>query len=1415
MIQTPMPGERLVMCKGDCLTFRLELDDDCQGEAFLRTNLGRGKVRRREVIAFTERKRPILHTDWHDLPMRRLGARLFSITLPLAEVGCFEAKTWFQPADGGKNRWAEGKDNTRIKIEPADTVGANFLYTLFPRQFGPNKFQQTSTAEDEAETKALESKGYSVIPRSGTYRDVIKELDFIIGRLRCRIVQLLPVHPTPTVYGRMGRFGSPFAALDFFSVDPGCADFDPKATPLEQFGELVDAIHGRNAKVFIDIPVNHTGWAARLQTEHPDWFERQADGTIVSPGAWGVTWADLCKLNYRHDEVHRFMAEVFLYWCRRGVDGFRCDAGYMIPFAAWEYIVARVRTEYPDTIFMLEGLGGPLEVTSRLLGEAGLDWAYSELFQNYSRDQINYYLPGCIGTSMRSGVHVHFAETHDNSRLAAKSQTFARLRTALCAMFSHNGAFGITNGVEWFADVKVDVHGAEPLRWGSHDNQVDLLRRLYAIMETHPTFYSGARLELIQNGTDNAMAMLRTAPDHKSQLLVAANLNDDREAMTEWPTARFDGYSLTDLISAQSVTLTRHDGKAGCLLGAGQVVCLSTTTDDLSRIDAALSASGKTPDRILRQQYAALAAELHCAWSGYCDSSETDIGYLIEKLQTDPVQAMSELCRSDLPPLTIWLDNCDSRRRVPVPPGDFLLLQSNLPFRFELKNEEATIRSESALPLRDGKYFYLLTPFAGSGLRTLNFTAFPPHGAPKKTTSEILLLSAPPPVFRHEYSGEEALKNNLYAVCSNQLGGMAQVRAAWGEIASKYDAILAANCHRQYPVDRTVMFTRCRAWLVYRDYSQDIGRCCLDRFRAGNDNGAQWDFSVPSGQGRTVSLRITLTFANENNTVYLAFQRLSAAQDGETVLDDGYPVRLILRPDLEDRCNHSETKAFLGAESHFREATVANADNFYFHPSADHALGIKIPGSRFVWEPEWSYMAGLPFDMQRGMEGHTDLYSPGYFEFNLCGGESRVMTAEVTFDKSAPIHETVVPELRQLPGFQSVSDTLRSGIRRFVVRRDDSYTVIAGYPWFLDWGRDTLICLRGLIAAGFLDEAQNIIREFARFEKNGTLPNMIRGGDDSNRDTTDAPLWMFVAVRDFIRAAGNTNLLDLNCGGRPLSEVLISIAKYYQNGTPNGIVADPSSGLIFSPPHFTWMDTNHPAGTPREGYPIEIQALWYAALQMLTEYDPYGDWATRAEQVQKSIMQYYPLPGGYLSDCLHGSRSQHAAAAVRDDALRPNQLYAVTLDAITDRTLAVGILKACEQLLIPGAIRSLADQPVTFPLPVFHQGRLLNDPGRPYWGNYAGDEDTRRKPAYHNGTAWTWQFPAYCEALVKIGGEKQRLRALALLLSARELIETGCVGQMPEIADGNAPHEWRGCGAQAWGITEVLRVYQLCNRKLT
>jgi predicted glycogen debranching enzyme len=241
------------------------------------------------------------------------------------------------------------------------------------------------------------------------------------------------------------------------------------------------------------------------------------------------------------------------------------------------------------------------------------------------------------------------------------------------------------------------------------------------------------------------------------------------------------------------------------------------------------------------------------------------------------------------------------------------------------------------------------------------------------------------------------------------------------------------------------------------------------------------------------------------------------------------------------------------------------------------------------------------------------------------------------------------------------------------------------------------------------------------------------------------------------------------------------------------------------------MDTNFPAGTPRQGYPIEIQALWHYALTFMAQIDTPAHrdkWKNLASTVSRSIRDlFYMKDHGYLADCLYANPGISAKNAEIDDALRPNQLFAITLKAVSEPDIMEKIILHCGSLVVPGAIRSLADKPVKRPLEITYNGKVLSNPYHPYQGIYNGDEDTRRKPAYHNGTAWTWVFPSYCEAWPMVFGDHAKDTARALLASSVRILDSGCAGQVPEILDGDYPHHQRGCDAQAWGASEWLRVW--------
>jgi predicted glycogen debranching enzyme len=278
--------------------------------------------------------------------------------------------------------------------------------------------------------------------------------------------------------------------------------------------------------------------------------------------------------------------------------------------------------------------------------------------------------------------------------------------------------------------------------------------------------------------------------------------------------------------------------------------------------------------------------------------------------------------------------------------------------------------------------------------------------------------------------------------------------------------------------------------------------------------------------------------------------------------------------------------------------------------------------------------------------------------------------------------------------------------------------------------------------------------------------------------------------------------------------VLTSIAENYVKGTPNGIHMDADSALIWSPSHFTWMDTNYPAGTPREGYPVEIQVLWIRLLRLLEKISAPADrkqWRELADRATSSFEALFWLENqGWFADVLLGGPRVIARDAKRDDALRSNCLFAVSLGLVTGERAKRCVAAAQKFLVVPGALRSLAPLPVTVPLAIYRDGHLLNNPVEPYWPHYEGDEDTRRKPAYHNGTAWTWTFPTFCEALARAWDFSPEAVAAAksYLASSEKILNEGCVGQIPEILDGDAPHAQRGCDAQAWGVTEALRVWK-------
>ncbi len=1448
---TPAPGERLLRFVGDKIIFQLREGKNPAPKnvgAFLRTNLGRAAELRREIISAHAGNAVVANSSWRDLPMQKTSDG-WEVELPLAEVGFFKAKAYLLDEKNWQH-WPDGSD-VGISVHPNFARTANTIYCAFTRLFGATK-NLPSTADEklEAQLKSLEALGYATLPPSGKFRDLAKQLPHIVQTLGCRVLHLLPVFPTPTTYARFGRFGSPYAALDMTAIDPALVEFDKRATGVDQFCELTYAAHTLGARVFIDIVINHTGWGSYLQENHPEFFLKNPDGSFASPGAWGTVWEDLVELEQHDVKLWDKIADALLTCCRRGVDGFRCDAGYKIPVAAWQYIIARVQNEFPETIFLLEGLGGAWEATENLLTDGGMHWAYSELFQNYSGAEISKYLDYANLQSAHIGTYVHYSETHDNDRLAAwksdkgqvtsdeqsqiitghlslitaRQRAWSLMRNRLCALTSPNGGFGFTCGVEWLATEKINVHHCTGLNWNAADNIIPELAQLNDLVSNHPAFFDGAKLTRLSENDSPIYALLRESAKGKDSILILVNCDLEKENLLALAVSAFR-FPLSafqfDLLGQPLPQFDREENEIIFMLAPGACHCLAPTQNPIglsgenyrrARAQAAFAIQALKEilpaEKISNFDWQFLAQQIEkspqnfLAAASHLKSGETqeEFSALIEKV-----------ARREIFPNVVAWTLIDARRVMPVPANHWLLIEDGSPFRGTRKISGETDVHIQSISMGE-KHFAVFAPrenFSDAELILERYAT-----GPQKISAAIRFLAS------EIFPQSPKPKASDLVLLTNGIGGMARLCVDFGRVNSKYDCALGANLNPTVPVDRHVFVKRLRAWVNADGFLSPLDFKNLVSFK--NNSGAIWNFVANAGDGRIVEIELHAEMLAGKNTTVFYFSRPTEKSAHGKQLPDDADVRLTIRADIEDRNFHSETKRNDGADFHFAAncRELKNKIGFEFTPAPDRQLRIFSDAGEFHPQPEWCENIPHPVEQTRGQVGNGDAYSPGWFEIPLAKGANAtlVLTAETEEIKSG---KRKAESGKSENNFET---QLEHAAKQFVVRRDEGKTVIAGYPWFLDWGRDSLICARGLLAAGMVDEVKQLLLSFAKFEKDGTLPNTIHGNDVSNRDTTDAPLWFAVVCEEFSEIKSSKlkikNFYEMPVAenSRTIFDVLKSIAENYARGTPNDIRMDTDSALIWSPSHFTWMDTNYPAGTPREGYPVEIQVLWIRLLRQLEKNSAAADqkkWRDLADHATASFEKLFWLEEcGWFADVLLGGSRVIARDATASDALRSNCLFAVSLGLISGERAKRCVEAAQKFLVVPGGLRSLAPLPVAVPLPIFsNDGRLINDPRNPYWPRYEGDEDTRRKPSYHNGTAWTWTFPVFCEALARAWDFSPEAVAAAksYLGSSEKILNEGCLGQIPEILDGDAPHTQRGCDAQAWGVTENLRVWKLLN----
>jgi predicted glycogen debranching enzyme len=377
------------------------------------------------------------------------------------------------------------------------------------------------------------------------------------------------------------------------------------------------------------------------------------------------------------------------------------------------------------------------------------------------------------------------------------------------------------------------------------------------------------------------------------------------------------------------------------------------------------------------------------------------------------------------------------------------------------------------------------------------------------------------------------------------------------------------------------------------------------------------------------------------------------------------------------------------------------------------------------------------------------------------------------------------------PSTDVFTQTMVQAADQFLVRRGAETTVIAGYHWFSDWGRDTMIALPGLtLATGRYDVARSILRAFAESADRGMLPNRFPdAGEAPEYNTVDATLWFFEAARALGAQTGDYEFVR----GR-LYATMTDMISWHERGTRYGIHVD-GDGLLFAGEpgvQLTWMDAK--VGdwvvTPRRGKPVEIQALWYNAVRVMQELSArlgqesaaahYEEMAGKARA--SFLRQFWNEEAGCLYDVVNGDE--------RDGAIRPNQVFAVSLFyGMLPRERAKSVVAVVERdLLTPYGLRSLAP----------------SDPQ--YRGRYEGDR-LHRDGAYHQGTVWPWLMGPFLNAYLEVNGRTPEARAQAAQWSAelRRYAADEGLGQIPEVFDGDAPHRPAGCMAQAWSVAELLR----------
>ncbi len=511
------------------------------------------------------------------------------------------------------------------------------------------------------------------------------------------------------------------------------------------------------------------------------------------------------------------------------------------------------------------------------------------------------------------------------------------------------------------------------------------------------------------------------------------------------------------------------------------------------------------------------------------------------------------------------------------------------------------------------------------------------------------------------------------------------------------------------------------------------------------------------------------------------------------------PCKLSVRPLVSGRDYHG-----LHRENPAFDFTAAvHGANVSWHPYRDLPAISALTNGSYLHAPEWYRQFLYAAERDRGLDCIEDLASPGAFSFDLDNGGDAVMVlraGESTQVRAEPYAARMMKTAST--SRSAVGSQLRKSARSYRVDRGRGSTLVAGFPWFTDWGRDTFIALRGLlIGLGELDTAQDILTGWAGTVSEGMLPNRFPDqGEAPEYNSVDASLWYVVAVHDFLDACVAAGRDMAPSVVQMLQSACEAIIAGYSAGTRFRIGIDADGLLAAGQPglQLTWMDAK--VGdwvvTPRIGKPVEIQALWINALHIAATR-----WSPRLAEVEikarAAFADRFVNPEGGLYDVVD---MDHVAGTV-DRRLRPNQILAVggLPFPVVEGALARAIVDQVEaKLLTPLGLRTLSP----------------DDPA--YAGRYGGDSRSR-DGAYHQGTVWPWLMGAFVDAWLMVRGRTEAAKAEArdrFLPALDRHIGTAGLGHISEVADGDAPHNPGGCPFQAWSLGEYIRLRRMLGAEI-